>query len=209
MNENRPISRYLIPARPHRVEEVIQKSRFITELARASTPEEAQAYVARIREEFPDATHHCWAYVSGPPGDTAVIGMSDDGEPHGTAGRPMLTALLHSGVGEIAAVCTRYFGGTKLGTGGLTRAYAGGVKLALESLPTTEWVERQEVEVRVEYEFVDPLRRILEEMEGLLMEEEYGEGVRYRVSIPREALGAMEAGVAGITRGKGSVRILE
>ncbi len=202
-------SRYPIPARSHRVEEVIQKSRFITAVAHAPTPEDAQDFLARIREEFPDATHHCWAFVAGPPGDTATIGMSDDGEPHGTAGRPMLTTLLHSGVGEIVAVCTRYFGGTKLGTGGLTRAYSGGVKLALESLPTTEWVRRAELELTVDYEAVDPLRRLLEELEGILMDEEYAERVRYRISLPQGAVGALEEGLAGITRGKGSTRRLE
>jgi uncharacterized YigZ family protein len=191
------------------VEESIQKSRFITALARASTPEEAEGFLAQIREEFPDATHHCWAYVAGPPGDTASVGMSDDGEPHGTAGRPMLTILLHSGIGEIVAVCTRYFGGTKLGTGGLTRAYSGGVKLALESLPTAERVQRVVLELTVEYEAVDPVRRLLEGLEGILLDEEYAEGVRYRVAMPGGTVDALEEGVAGITRGKGTVRRLE
>ena len=87
---------FLIPARVHRVEEVIQRSRFVTTLAHAPSPEAAHAFVQRIRDEFPNATHHCWAFVAGPPGSTMTIGMSDDGEPHGTAGRPMLTTLLHS-----------------------------------------------------------------------------------------------------------------
>ena len=202
-------SRYLIPARPHRAEEVILKSRFITALAHAPTAEAAQDFLARIREEYPDATHHCWAYVAGPPGDTASIGMSDDGEPHGTAGRPMLTALLHSGVGEIVAVCTRYYGGTKLGTGGLSRAYSGGVNLALESLPTEEKVERAILRVGVDYESVDPLRRLLEELEAVVEEEAYGESVRYRVAAPKEALGALIDRIAGMTRGKAIVEVLE
>src|SRR5690606_7146777 len=95
-----------------------------------------------LRAEYPDATHNCWAFVAGPPGDTASIGMSDAGEPHGTAGRPMLDVLLHSDVGEVVAVVTRYFGGTKLGTGGLVRAYGGAVQHALAELPTTLHVER-------------------------------------------------------------------
>src|SRR6185437_606076 len=104
-------------------------------IARVSTPDEAQLLVRELDVEFSDATHNCWAYVAGPPGSTSRVGMSDAGEPHGTAGRPMLTVLLHSGVGEIAAVVTRYYGGTKLGTGGLVKAYGGSVQLALESLP--------------------------------------------------------------------------
>src|SRR5690349_3350547 len=134
--------RYLVPARVHRVEQEVQKSRFVTTAAPAPTVEEARAFIARVREEFPDATHNCWAYVAGPPGSTAQVGMSDDGEPHGTAGRPMLTVLLHSGVGDICAVVTRYFGGTLLGTGGLVKAYSGGVQLALVDLPTIERVPK-------------------------------------------------------------------
>jgi len=118
-------SRYSIPLRVHRVEESILRSRFITSVAHAPDAAAAHAFVQSIREEFPDATHHCWAFVAGPPASTTHIGMSDDGEPGGTAGRPMLTALLHGGAGEIVAVCTRYYGGVKLGTGGLSRAYSG------------------------------------------------------------------------------------
>ena len=199
-------SRYLIPSRPQRVEEVIHRSRFITAAAHAPDAEAAHAFLARIREEFPDATHHCWAFVAGPPGSTTSIGMSDDGEPHGTAGRPMLNALLHGGVGEIVAVTTRYYGGTKLGTGGLSRAYAGGVKLVLASLPTQERVERVTLVVTVDYEVVTTLKRLLEEEESLVIEEEYGAEVRYRVAVPRERVEALTKALAGMTRGQAKVQ---
>ena len=117
----------------HRAEETVRRSRFIVTMARVSSPEEAKAFIERIREEHAGATHNCWAYNAGAPGDTAQVGASDDGEPKGTAGRPMLAALLHSDVGEVAAVVTRYFGGILLGTGGLVRAYQGAVKLGLET----------------------------------------------------------------------------
>lgn len=127
----------LAPGAFHRAEETVRRSRFIVTMARVSSPEEAKAFIDRIREEHAGATHNCWAYNAGAPGDTAQVGASDDGEPKGTAGRPMLTALLHSDVGEVAAVVTRYFGGILLGTGGLVRAYQGSVKLGLEGLPVT------------------------------------------------------------------------
>ena len=202
-------SRYPIPARIHREEELIQKSRFITALAHAPSAEAAQAFLAQIREEFPDATHHCWAFNAWPPGGTATIGMSDDGEPHGTAGRPMLTTLLHGGVGEIVAVCTRYYGGTKLGTGGLSRAYSGGVKLAMQTLPTTEKVERVTLQVAVDYESVDPLKRLLEEVEGAVEGEVYGEEVRYRVAVPVENVATLNERLAGLTRGRAVVEVLD
>ena len=100
--------------------------------------EGAAALVARLREEFPDANHHCWAFVVGPPGSTARVGSSDAGEPSGTAGRPMLEALVHGPVGDAAAVVVRWFGGVKLGTGGLARAYSGAVRDALEVLTERE-----------------------------------------------------------------------
>jgi len=187
---------------------VILKSRFITMAAHAPDADAAHAFLARIRDEFPDATHHCWAFNAGPPGNTTSIGMSDDGEPHGTAGRPMLNTLLYSEVGEIVAVCVRYYGGTKLGTGGLTRAYSGGVKLVLETLPTREKVERVTLEIRVDYEAVDPLKRLLKEVEGLVEEEEYGAEVRFRVAVPREGVESLEKTLAGITRGQARIEDL-
>ena len=198
-------ARYLIPARIHRVEETIQRSRFVTTLAHAPDADAAQAFVQRIRDELPDATHHCWAFVAGPPGSTAHIGMSDDGEPHGTAGRPMLTTLLHGGVGEVVAVCARWFGGTKLGTGGLGRAYAGGVKLALESLPTEERVERVPVLVTVGYADVDALQRLAAALDVLVEGEEYGADVRYTCAVPAPSVEAFQRALAEATRGGGRV----
>ncbi|MBI3789360.1 MAG: YigZ family protein, partial [Gemmatimonadetes bacterium] len=135
------MTRYPIPAGRHRAEQVIDRSRFVATLDRAATPDEAHEVLRAVAAEFDDATHHALAFVAGPPGSTTHVGMSDAGEPHGTAGRPMLTVLLHGGVGDIVAVCTRWYGGTKLGTGGLARAYGGTVQLALATLPRSEKVE--------------------------------------------------------------------
>lgn len=195
--------RYPIPARVHRVEESIQRSRFITTLAHAPDAAAAHAFVATIRDEFPDATHNCWAFVAGPPGSTAHIGMSDDGEPHGTAGRPMLTALLHADVGEVVAVCTRYFGGVKLGTGGLSRAYSGGVVKALETLPTEEKVERRTVDLVVGYPDVDAVQRLIADMELVVADEEYGAEVRYALGVPVSEVETLGRRVADLTRGEG------
>jgi uncharacterized YigZ family protein len=200
---------YAIPARIHRVEVTVRRSRFITTLAHAPDATAARAFVDRMRDEYPDATHNCWAFLAGPPGSTTRIGMSDDGEPHGTAGKPMLTMLLHGGVGEVVAVCTRYYGGVKLGTGGLGRAYSGGVRLALESLPTEVRVERATVEISVGYGDVDGLQRLVDELEIVVQEEEYGASVRYVCAVPEAFLDKLSRGVADLTRGTGSVRIVE
>ena len=195
--------RYAIPSRIYRVEELIQRSRFITTAAHAPDANAANAFVGSVRELFPDATHHCWAFVAGPPGSTAHIGMSDDGEPHGIAGRPMLTVLLHSGVGEVVTVCTRYFGGVKLGTGGLSRAYAGGVKLLLQTLPTELKIKRVHVSVRVAYPHVESLQRLLDDLEVVVEHEEYGEEVRYQIAVPTMTLGTLREQLAQLTSGEG------
>ena len=195
--------RYAIPSRIYRVEELIQRSRFITTAAHAPNANAANAFVDSVRELFPDATHHCWAFVAGPPGSTAHIGMSDDGEPHGTAGRPMLTVLLHSGVGEVVTVCTRYFGGVKLGTGGLSRAYAGGVKLLLQTLPTELKIKRVHVSVRVAYPHVESLQRLLDDLEVVVEHEEYGEEVRYQIAVPAMTLETLREQLAQLTSGEG------
>ena len=195
--------RYAIPSRIYRVEELIQRSRFITTAAHAPDANAANAFVDSVRELFPDATHHCWAFVAGPPGSTAHIGMSDDGEPHGTAGRPMLTVLLHSGVGEVVTVCTRYFGGVKLGTGGLSRAYAGGVKLLLQTLPTELKIKRVHVSVRVAYPHVESLQRLLDDLEVVVEHEEYGEEVTYQIAVPVMTLETLRAQLAQLTSGEG------
>ena len=202
-------TRFPIPARVHRVEETIQRSRFVTALAHAPDASAAHAFVDSIRAESPDATHHCWAFVAGPPGSTMHIGMSDDGEPHGTAGRPMLNALLHADVGEVVAVCTRWFGGVKLGTGGLSRAYSGGVVLALESLPTEEKVERESLDITVGYPDVDAIQRLVGELALPVEEEAFGADVRYRVGVPVEEVEAVVRRVADLTRGAGRVERID
>ncbi len=197
--------RYPVPAATIEVEEVIRRSRFVTRLGRAASREEAARFVQEARDRFPGATHHCWAFNAGAPGSTAQIGMSDDGEPRGTAGRPMLTVLLHSRIGEVVAVCTRFYGGVKLGTGGLARAYSGGVKLALEACPTMERVGREPVLVAVAYEAAERVRRALGGIDAIIDETRFGAKVCYHVLIPRRRRAELVAAVADLTAGGGVV----
>ncbi|MEO8624752.1 MAG: YigZ family protein [bacterium] len=201
-------ARYPVPASRHRAEQSIERSRFICTVQRAATPEDAQAFIRELNAEFADATHNCWAYIAGPPGSTSRIGMSDDGEPHGTAGRPMLTVLTHSGVGEVVAVVTRYYGGTKLGTGGLVKAYGGAVQLALESLPRAERVDYVEVMLSIAYASIDTVQQLLPAHEAEVVAQEYGVGVTYRLRVPRQNLASLRAAVADATRGEGLMSAL-
>ncbi|WP_268597189.1 YigZ family protein, partial [Escherichia coli] len=121
---------YPIPAEATCFTEEIKKSRFITLLAPTSGVEAAKAFIQQVRDEHPAARHHCWAFVAGSPDDSQQLGFSDDGEPSGTAGKPILAQLMGSGIGEVTAVVVRYYGGVKLGTGGLVKAYGNGVQQA-------------------------------------------------------------------------------
>lgn len=194
--------RYLVPASTHRITDEIKRSRFVTTLAPAASPAEAQAVLRAIRDESPEATHHCWAYVIGPPGSTAQVGMSDDGEPHGTAGRPMLNALLHADVGDVVAVVTRYYGGTKLGTGGLVRAYSGGVVRALESLPRVLRVDLVPLTVTVDYARVTALELLLPGFEVEVSARRYAAEVAFDLLVPDTQVEPFRQAVLDLTRGQ-------
>ena len=196
---------YPIPAMTHRTEQTIDRSRFVATLAHASTVDAARTFVDEVRAEFPDATHNCWAFLAGPPGSTSHVGFSDAGEPHGTAGRPMLDVLLHSGLGEVAAVVTRWYGGVKLGKGGLVRAYGGAVQHNLESLPTKLLVERVTLDLHVGYAEVEPLRRLLAVAGAEVLAEQYGADVHYRAAVPLAAEPAFRQSLADVTAGRARI----
>lgn len=194
--------RYPIPAARARVEEVICRSRFIATADHAPTVEAAQAFVQEMRVEFSDATHHCWAYLIGPPGSTRRVGMSDGGEPSGTAGRPMLAVLQGGGVGDIVVVVARYFGGIKLGTGGLVRAYSGVTRAVLAALSVTEKVERILLSVQLPYSFFTPLQRILPEYEARLTAQSFAEVVTLELCLPVEHVERFAMQVQEMTHGQ-------
>ena len=203
------MSRYPVPAQRRRGEEVIRRSRFVTTVAPAASVQEAHDFIAEMRAEFSDATHNCYAYVVGPPGTTLQVGMSDDGEPGGTAGRPMLAVLLGSGVGDIAAVVTRYFGGTKLGTGGLVRAYSGGVKQALVDLPTIEKITRVTVLVTGHYRWVTPVERLLPVFEAETVGQEFTDRVAWQLAVPEERAEELGRALTELSHGELEVSIDE
>jgi uncharacterized YigZ family protein len=193
---------YKIPAKLYRTEETIKRSRFIATVAHAFTEEDAKAFISIIKNEFPDATHNCWAYVAGPPGDTARIGMSDDGEPHGTAGKPILTVLLHSEIGEIVAVVTRYFGGTKLGTGGLVRAYSGSVKNALAGLSIKEKRDVITLTAILDYSKIIAVRQMIESFNSEIIEAKYEADVTFKIELPKNNKDSFIHAIADLTGGE-------
>ena len=195
-----------IPAAIAQSEQVILRSRFISSLAPAPDADAARAFIAEIKELYDDASHNCWAFVAGVPGSTASVGCSDDGEPTGTAGQPMLKVLLHSGVGEIVAVVTRYFGGTKLGRGGLVRAYSGGVQAALEVLDTVRKVELVRLVLTLDYPMLDRFQRSGTRFEVQVEETEFSDRVQVQAVLPAYRRKEFVRWFTDLTHGRGEVQ---
>ncbi|ENM5772229.1 YigZ family protein [Vibrio mimicus] len=174
---------YLIPAEPTQFEEEIKKSLFITYLAHTPGIDSAKAFVEEIKRLHADARHNCWAFVAGRPQDSMLWGFSDDGEPSGTAGKPILAQLTGSGVGEITAVVTRYYGGVLLGTGGLVKAYGGGVQQALKRLQTIEKKITTSVHLTLDYAMIPLLHSLMAQFSATEMEAHYNEQVQLVVEL--------------------------
>ncbi len=167
---------YLIPLGFHRTYTEVAKSRFITSVDVAPTAEEARAFISKIRAEMPDASHHVYGFRAG-FGGSVVEGMSDDGEPSGTSGPPVLAVLRGSGIGDIVMVITRYFGGTKLGTGGLVRAYSEAAHVALNNLTTEQKIEKQLLGIETPYALFEQIKLLIIAHNGEIEDETFAADV--------------------------------
>jgi uncharacterized YigZ family protein len=197
-----PPERYPVPAATHRVEEAIKHSRFIATVAPAPSIEAARAHIEAIRAEMPDATHHCWAYAVGTPGATAQSAASDAGEPPGTAGRPMLAVLFGSGLGDVAVVVTRYFGGVKLGRGGLARAYSGVTRRALSEVPRAERIPRAALRLTGPHDAIAALRHLLVRHDAQVTTESFDADATLHVELPADAVETFRADVLAASSGR-------
>ncbi|MFT5520172.1 MAG: putative YigZ family protein [Enterobacterales bacterium] len=192
---------YLIPAESLSVEIDVRKSRFICHLSQANNAESAKVFINDVRLKYSDATHNCWAFQTEQPGSTRSIGCSDDGEPHGTAGKPMLTVLSHSKVGEIVAVVTRYYGGIKLGTGGLARAYSDSVKAALEKLELCEKVDWKFAKLCFDYSLQNNIETILAEQGAQIVQSQFEDKVCFEIRFDLDSLTELNRKLSNISQG--------
>ncbi|HCM63273.1 MAG TPA: IMPACT family protein [Morganella sp. (in: Bacteria)] len=192
---------YLIPAEPVMFTEEIKKSRFITLLQHTDGVDDAKQFIQSVKDEYPDARHHCWAFVAGRPDDSQKLGFSDDGEPTGTAGKPIIAQLLGSEIGEITAVVVRYFGGIKLGTGGLVRAYGNGVQQSLKLLITKIKVPQILCEITCDYSFINQIELLVRQVEGTVITSDFGADVTLRISIPATLLCEVGDKLRDLSRG--------
>ncbi|MDG4868456.1 YigZ family protein [Guyparkeria sp. 1SP6A2] len=181
-----PRDSFFTPAETLERELEVKKSRFIARAGLVSDREEALAFVESVRADYPDARHHCWGYLVGNPSTAASAAMSDDGEPSGTAGKPILNVIQHKGIGDVIVVVTRYFGGIKLGAGGLVRAYSGSTQQVLAELALTEHRPRRIHPLCFDFSREQPLRHWAEQHDARLLDVEYGPQVTARLSVPLE-----------------------
>jgi len=191
---------YLIPAQTHRVTTAVSNSRFITTIGCVTSVDEARAFLAAVHSEIRDANHHVYAYRVG-FGNSVIEGMSDDGEPSGTSGPPVLAVLRGSSIGDVIVVVTRYFGGTKLGTGGLVRAYSDAARAGLETLPTERKIEKKLLGIELPYHFFEQVKRLIAKHEGVIDEETFAAEVTILVSFPVDAVDDFTAALTELTAG--------
>jgi uncharacterized YigZ family protein len=200
--------RYPIPAEEARTEIRISNSRFIASAGPAFSVEEARAFIGRIKSEFKDASHNVPAYVIG-YGPSVTAHCNDDGEPSGTAGRPMLAVLQGSGLGDIVVVVTRYFGGTKLGTGGLVRAYGDAVKEVLAILPHAEKVPTHTVMMALPYNMYERVKLLIEGEHGRILDEDFAADITITAQFVVDQFPAFQDALRELSHGRLEAEIIE
>ncbi len=195
------MSHYPVPALTTRIENMVVNSRFIATINRADTVDQAKSFIRAVRDEMPDASHHVYAFKVG-YGSSVTEGMSDDGEPSGTSGPPILAVLRGADLGDVVIVVTRYFGGTKLGTGGLVRAYSGAAKAALLALPVELKIEKIMLGITVPYSYYERLTLLLAAAEAVVDSADFAADVTVYATLPADQLDALTAAVREMTAGQ-------
>jgi uncharacterized YigZ family protein len=202
------MKRYPIPAAEARSEIIVKKSRFIATAVPAFTIEEAKASIVRIKTEFKDASHNVPAFLIG-FGNNVIAHSNDDGEPPGTAGRPILAVLQGSGLGDIVVVVTRYFGGTKLGTGGLVRAYSGAAKAVLTILPRAEKVPTHTVMLALPYNLLERMRLLVKKWNGRILDETFAADITMTLQFTVARFPGFQDALRELSNGTLSAEIIE
>lgn len=193
---------YVAPAKKARCRFTVQGSKFIGTLLPAADEEDVREAILSLQAEFPDATHHAYAYRIS-TGINLVERASDDGEPSGSAGPPILQVLQGRNISDAVVIGTRFFGGTKLGIGGLTRAYRDCARLSLEKALLKKKEQLNEYELHLDYEVLGAVNRLLESMEGKIAAAEYTEAVKLKVIVPARLANNFIESFDAVCRGQG------
>ena len=199
---------YTIPLQEIRREHGVVNSRFIATLGPVANVEEARAFIARIKKEFADASHNVPAYIIG-GGNTVTEYFSDDGEPSGTAGRPALTVLRGSGLGDVAVVITRYFGGTLLGTGGLVKAYTESTQLVAQAVGRGRRVPVHVAMAAIPYNLLERVRLVVKRNHGEVLGEDFAADITLTLQFPVESFDNFQNELRELSSGKVAAEIIE
>jgi uncharacterized YigZ family protein len=199
---------YEVPARLAQAEIRVSNSRFIAHLSPAADVEAAKTFIDEIRSQYADATHNVPAYVIG-HGASVTAHCNDDGEPSGTAGRPILAVLQGSGLGDVVVVVTRYFGGTKLGTGGLVRAYTQAAQAVLAVTPTARRAPVHHVRFVLPYPLYEQARNLMGQLGGEMVKEDFAGEVTLEVRLLSRRLDELQEALTELSRGQVEVEIVE
>ncbi|EMP56137.1 hypothetical protein MSNKSG1_09698 [Marinobacter santoriniensis NKSG1] len=184
---------YPVPAGYLERETEVKKSRFIARVAPVASRDEVHQWLAQAHRDHPDARQICWAYQIGRPGSAAEAAMNDDGEPSGTAGKPILNVIQHKDMGDVLVMVIRYFGGIKLGAGGLVRAYAGAAESVLSAVDRVVHQPMTSVKVTMSFADEQPLRHWCEVNGARVDSVDYGTSVTADVLVPDEKVNALKA----------------
>jgi uncharacterized YigZ family protein len=183
-------------------EMIVKRSRFICYLKPCDSIDQAKTMVKELQQLHPQANHHCYAFLTGASEDSQGYGFSDDGEPSGTAGKPMLAVLQGGGIGQVCAVVVRYFGGTKLGTGGLQRAYGGSVRQALTLLQSKIKIAMVHKTLACQYSQVDDVLHLIKLVEAKVLTQDYQQEVVYNLAIPFDHLSLLQEKLQTLSSGQ-------
>lgn len=203
------LEQYLIPTEEIIIDEEIKHSRFISIIFPCSCETQLKQKMLKVKSEYPAARHYCYAFVAGAPDNSVLIGSSDDGEPAGSAGRPMLAALQGSNLGEIAVIVVRYFGGIKLGVGGLVRAYSAGIKAALPKLTTELKRIRYPTQLVCRYDQLQDIEHLVLQSAGLIVEKTFTDTVQLTIELPKSSFTSFNQDLAMMSQGMIQVSITQ
>ena len=183
-------------------ETIVTRSRFICYLKPCASTTDAKTFIKSLQVMHPQANHHCYAFIAGRPENSQLYGFSDDGEPSGTAGKPMLAMLMGSEIGELCAVVVRYFGGTKLGPGGLQRAYGGSVRQALALLPTKLKIPMVRKTLACQYTQINDVLYFLDQCGGEIIQQDYNENIELTLALPDEKIDVFQQQLQTMSAGQ-------
>ena len=198
----------IVPAGKYSLEAKIANSRFISSIGPASSVADAKNFILEVKRDLPDANHHVPAYIIG-SGSSVISHCSDDGEPSGTAGRPSLAVLTGSGLGDTVLVITRYFGGTKLGTGGLVKAYSNSARLAVEGVQKARKIKVHTVQLESHYKLYEKVSRSIIQNEGSIEKKDFTDNVKIEFSIPVLNFDTLKLALTEMSHGKIELEVLD